>query len=131
MNDCPYSQWFPELDWFFSSARKNLYFGNDLETAQEELCTQCRDLDILRVLHEEIPWRHKDELDKVLADGSKYIRSLGKTGSIEFWSNCPLCRCLFALTPHPSSGTQDVLILPNWSIYRLEGGIAIDTCWFR
>jgi hypothetical protein len=131
MNNCPYSQWFSELDWFFSPARKSLYFGNDLETAQEELCTRCRDLNILRFLHEEIPWSRGGELDKVPADGSKYIRSLGKTGSIEFWSNCSLCRCLFALTPHPSSGTQDVLILPNWSIYRLEGGIAVDTAQKR
>jgi hypothetical protein len=38
-----------------------------------------------------------------------------------------LCRCLFALTPNPSSTTQTVLILPNWTITRLEGVVAVDT----
>src|SRR5205823_14528620 len=32
-----------------------------------------------------------------------------------------VCRCLFALTPHPSSLTQEVLVLPHWTMGRLVG----------
>jgi hypothetical protein len=114
-------------DGSFSPARKNLDFGDATSFSQQELCARCRDLDLLHFLHEEIPWKSPDDIDQIASSESKYIRSLGQTGSIEFWKNCPLCRCLFALTPNPSSTTQTVLILPNWTITRLEGVVAVDT----
>jgi hypothetical protein len=127
VDKCPSAHWLPEFDWFLSPARKGMKSGNGSSRFQQELCKRCRLLDLPRFLHEEIPWKSGPELNEAARDGSEHIRSLGKTGAIEFWSDCPLCRCLFALTPNPSSTMQDVLILPHWSIFRLEGGIWVDT----
>lgn len=130
MTNCFYCQWFPELYWFFSPARKSLHFGNGSETAQEE-CTRCGDLDIVRFWARKFFHRHKNKLYKVLNGGSKYIWSLGKRWSAEFWSNCSLHCCLFALPSHSSSGTQDMLILPYWGIYCLVSGIDVDAAQSR
>ena len=48
-------------------------------------------------------------------------------GGIELWQNCPCCRCLFALTPEPSSLEQEVILFTTWSMFRLEQGVEIDT----
>ena len=96
-------------------------FGNLSEMPEQKLCQRCEDLNILQLLHEELPWKSTSALNKLALDGPAKFRSLGKTGSIEFWNDCPLCLCLFALTPNPSSPTQDVLILPDWTMNRVAG----------
>ena len=102
-------------------------FGDAVSTSQQELCQRCRDLDLLQSLNEEIPWKSTSDLNQAALNENKCIRTLGKTGSIEFWKDCPLCRCLFALTPNPSSSMQDVLILPHWTMNRLAGETDIIT----
>ena len=52
---------------------------------------------------------------------------LGSVGSIALWEDCACCRCLFALTPEPSSLEQEVILIKSWSIFRLEQGVSIDT----
>ena len=128
-NDCPSTNWFWEFGWFFSPARRVMHFERPSSLEQSNFCKRCQGLDVLQMLHEDIPWQTSNDIDQGVLNGSKHIRSLGKTGSIEFWDYCLLCRCLFALTPNPSSSTQDVLIFPHWTMNRLvgENGIRIDT----
>jgi hypothetical protein len=110
-----------EFTWFFSEARRAMEIGNPSEMSEQKLCQRCQDLNILQLLQEELPWKSTSALNKRALKGSEKFRSLGKTGSIEFWNDCPLCLCLFALTPNPSSPTQDVLILPDWTMNRVAG----------
>ena len=98
-------------------------------STQQELCRRCQDLDVLSLLHEDIPWKSADDLNQAAQEGSNLIRSLGMTGSIQFKHNCPLCCCLFAMTPNPISAAQETLIFHDWTINRLSGnnGTDLDT----
>ena len=119
---CPTHGWpRDEFTWFFSEERRAMDFGNFSEMLQQKLCRRCQDLDILQLLHQELPWRSTSALNKLALKGSEKFKCLGKTGSIEFWNDCPLCLCLFALTPNPSFPAQDVLILPDWTMNRVAG----------
>ena len=126
VNDCPLPTWSPELEWFYSSARKSMKFADVSSSTQQELCRRCQDLDVLSFLHEDIPWKSSDALNQAAQKGNNLIRSIGTTGSIQFKYDCPLCCCLFAMTPNPSSPAQEVLILPDWTMNRLIGDDAIE-----
>ena len=104
-------------------------FGDASSTVQQELCKRCQDLDVLGLLHEDMPWESLQHLDQAVRNGSDLVRSIGTTGSIQFEKDCPLCCCLFAMTPHPNSPAQEVLILPHWTMNRLTGenGANMDT----
>ena len=121
VNDCPLPTWSSEDEWFFSSARMAMSSIVVSNSSQQELCGRCQELDVLSFLHEDIPWKSWNDLDQAAENGSNLIRSIGKTGLIQFKDNCPLCWCLFAMTPNPSSPTQEVLILPDWTMHRLTG----------
>ena len=129
VNDCPLPTWSPELEWFTSPARMGMKFADVSSSTQQELCGRCQDLDVLGLLHEHIPWKSEEDLNQAAREGSNLIRSLGMTGSIQFKHNCPLCCCLFALTPNPSSPAQEVLIFPDRTMKRLsgDGEINMDT----
>ena len=94
---------------------------DESSSTQQEFCRRCQDLDVLRLLHEEIPWKSLKDLELAVRKGSDPIRSLGMTGSIQFKHDCPLCWCLFAMTPNPSSPTQEILIFPDWTMNRVVG----------
>jgi hypothetical protein len=127
VDDCASSSWSPEFDWFFSSARMAMDFGNAASTApHQQFCRRCQDLDVLQLLHEDIPWVSLNDLGQAARDGSELIRNIGLTGSIEFRKDCPLCCCLFAMTPNPSSPTQEILLLPHWTMNRLTGEKGAD-----
>ncbi len=126
VNDCPLPTWASALGWFFSPARMGMKWGDVSSSTQQELCRRCQDLDVLRLLHEEIPWKSFREFEQAAREGSELIRSLGMTGSIQFKHDCPLCWCLFAMTPNPSSPTQEVLLLPDWTMNRLVGEVYPD-----
>jgi hypothetical protein len=122
LSNCASRRWpRDEFTWFFSEERRAIDFGNPSELSEQNLCKRCQNLNILQLLQEELPWKSTSELNKIAREGTKKFRSLGKTGSIEFWNNCPLCICLFALTPNPRSSTQDVLIVPDWTMNRVTG----------
>lgn len=105
-------------------------FAPLLGLSEETVCERCRGLDIIRLLHSKLPWKSLQELDAASRDGSELFHSIGQVGSIEFRSDCAVCRCLFALTPHPSSLAQEVIILPHWTMGRLvgenENGMILD-----
>ena len=127
VKDCPQTPWLPELLWTFMPHRKLFNVGGDSETTQARLCERCRVLNIADLLDEDIEWQSRAKLNSAASKGSPHFRTIGKTGSIQYWSNCPLCLCLFSLTPNPSSEDQDVVIFPYWTIFRLEGGVIIST----
>lgn len=53
LGNCPYTGWLYEFGWFFSEPRRQLSFGSS--TASDKLCQRCQDVDILKILHEDIP----------------------------------------------------------------------------
>lgn len=110
--------------WFVSSQRAN-FSTNDTGTSQN-FCKRCRDLDIVGYLEQDIPWT--TSIERRSHDGlDNYVRNIGKVGTVKFRKDCPLCRCLFALTPAPMSDDEEILMCPNWNLTRLEGGVALDT----
>ena len=129
VNECPFSTWPKEHEWFFSLTRRRMRFRDVSSSSQQELCSRCQDLDVIGLLHEEIPWKSSFDLNQAAAKGSNLFRSLGTTGSIQFKHDCPLCCCLFAMTPNPSSPAQEILVFSDWTMNRLsgDGGTDIDT----
>jgi hypothetical protein len=101
--------------------------------SNRSVCTRCRELDLVGVLNAYPPWTTQEQLTQAFRDGHSLIRSLGETGSVEFWEDCSACRCLFALTPNPSSADQEVLLIPDWTVCRISGetGIDLDTALER
>jgi hypothetical protein len=116
---CLFPYWAQDpFGWFFSKERKSMDFHGPYP---QKLCQRCENLNLLQLLSENLPWKSTSELNSLAAKGAGAFRSLGKTGSTEFWDNCSLCRCLFAMTPSPSSPSQDVLIVPDWTMNRVTG----------
>ena len=127
VDDCPLPNWADdEFDWFFSPQRMGMKFSDVSSSSQQELCRRCQDLDVLSLLQEDIPWKSSDDIEEAANNESKLIRSIGKTGSIQFKDNCPLCWCLFAMTPNPESPAQEVLILPDLTMRRLIADVRQD-----
>ena len=121
MQDCSLDVQVWEFRWFFSPARRALIVDSGEGSSQEQICERCHSLDIIGLLTAEMPWNSLAEVDQAMRDGSELIRSVGLTGSIEFRTTCPVCRCLFAMTPNPNSLSQEVLVLPHWTMGRLVG----------
>lgn len=96
-------------------------FGDPAHILEHHLCGRCQDLNILEFLNKDLPWELTSELNARAQKGTNTFQSLGKTGSTEFWNDCALCLCLFALTPNPSSPDQDIFLLTDWSMNRLAG----------
>lgn len=51
---------------------------------------------------------------------SPHHRNLGKTKNVEFHIECPLCVGIFALVPGPYSLDQEVNLIADYTIHRLE-----------
>jgi hypothetical protein len=126
VDDCSSKIWSPEFVWFFSPARMAMDFGNASSTLGQEICERCQNLDVLQLLHEDIPWQSLRDLEEAARQGSRLTRGMGFTGLIKFKKDCALCCCLFAMTPNPSSSTQEVLLLPHWTMNRLTGENGAD-----
>lgn len=104
-------------------------FQSAWSSSDHKLCRRCETLDLLGMLDGFPPWTSQEEQEEAVSRRDGSIRCLGKTGSVEFWNDCEVCRCLFALTPNPRSNEQEVLLLPDWSLYRVTGefGAVLDT----
>lgn len=124
-NDCP-NEWFTEV-WITSQPRKEMYYGYLPELVDEPLCQRCQDLDILKYLHQELPWTSMLHLDDDTVRKSGCLKSIGDVGTIIFRDDCQLCRCLYTMTPEPEKEDESVMLFPSWTMCRLEGGISIDT----
>lgn len=126
VKNCPETQWLPELSWAISPARQLPNFDYDSERNRPGLCERCCALDVPELLDQPVEWTSRQKLNELAQESHRHLLVIGKTGSIQYWTGCSLCRCLFALTPNPSSEDQDVVIFPYWNIMRLEGGVDID-----
>lgn len=104
-------------------------FESAWNSEDHHICDRCRALGLLGILNANPPWRTQSELMKAYQDGHPSIWSLGRTGWIEFWTDCAVCRCLFAMTPNPSTAEQEVILFPDWTMSRLAGedGVPMDT----
>ena len=118
-----------ELLWMFSYERMSMDFESAWRTTDHVICERCRELDLLAILNSRPPWKTQSELTQAFQDGHAMMRNLGTIGSIEFLADCAVCRCLFAMTPNPSSEEQQVLLFPDWNLNRLAGedGTAMDS----
>ncbi len=98
-------------------------FDHGSSASHQQLCERCQDLDVLQFLQRDIPWSSTTELNqaKLSWNDQTCFKSLGRVGSIKFREDCTLCCCLFALTPHPVSSDQEVLMFPFWTMNRLAG----------
>ena len=104
-------------------------FQSAWSITEHKLCARCRRLDLLATLNSSPPWKSQSELVKAFEGGHESIQNLGTAGSVQFWTDCSVCRCLFAMTPNPSSAEQEILLFPDWTMSRLAGedGVAIDS----
>ena len=117
---CTSGTWEPELDWFFSQERRSIDLTRVGAGTIQAPCPRCEDLDLIRLLESRPLWDSQSELTEAfdMARGHDSILRLGRTGSIQFWADCPVCCCLFGITPNPSSKDQEILLLPDWTICR-------------
>ncbi|KAI9699597.1 MAG: hypothetical protein M1820_007096 [Bogoriella megaspora] len=58
---------------------------------------------------------------------SPHYRSLGAVGTVAFHSSCPLCVCLFACSPSPRTLEEEVHVVVDWTIHRLERSVEVDS----
>lgn len=126
---CPSGTWEPELGWIFSPVRRSVEFAVECTSASQVICSRCESLDLIQLLESRPPWTSQSELSEAFEEGSGSIRNLGRTVSIQFWADCSICCCLFAITQNPGSTEQEVLLLPDWTICRVSGelGIKMDS----
>ena len=122
---CTSEVWEPELGWMFSQARRSVDLGNVCTSTDQVNCPRCESLDLIQLLESRPPWNSQSELSEAFEEGNESIRNLGKTGSIQFWADCPVCCSLFAIVHNPSSSEQEVLLLPDWTICRVSGELGI------
>ena len=127
--ECPSQSWQPEHDWMFSKARMQMDFQSAWTNSEHVLCRRCDELDLIGMLDDFPPWKSQEEQEKAISRRSESIRCLGETEIVEFWADCHVCRCLFAMTPNPSSNEQEVLLVPDWTLCRVTGefGVVLDT----
>lgn len=130
VDHCTSKIWASELSWMFSPARRSVSLGTVFSDTSEVICPRCESLNLIELLELHPPWNSQSELSGAFEDDHESIRNLGRTGSIQFWTDCRVCCCLFWITPNPSSPDQEVLLLLDWTINRVAGelgAIRMDT----
>lgn len=128
VDGCPQAEFNDLKDWMFSQQRLSMDFKQAWDDTESTTCDRCAGLDLLDILSARPPWKTQQQLSDAFENGHHVMRNLGKVGSIRFHSECMLCRCLFAMVPNPASPTQEVILLPDWTLNRLAGedGVCID-----
>jgi hypothetical protein len=122
VENCPSEGWAGELQWFFSPARRHIEHDTD-----KAMCSRCESLDLIRFFETRPPWTTQLDFRSDFDQKKDFIRKLGKTGSVQFRADCSICRCLFAITPHPSSLDQEIILVPDWTISRVSGELGAVT----
>jgi hypothetical protein len=113
----------------YSKMRMELDFDSAWTTFEQTLCNKCEELAVLDVPDAFSPWHSQAELENAVSRRGENIRCLGKVADVQSWDDCHLCRCIFAMTPNPSSMEQDILLLPDWTMCRVAGefGVVLNT----
>lgn len=109
--------------WAFSDKRISTL--NELRPA--ELSELCQELDILSMFEGDLKWKTPHSLRISTLRGNQHYRSLGAVGKVVFQKDCPLCVCIFACAPNPRSWRDEVHIVAEWSIHRLERLVHVDS----
>ena len=127
--DCILREFDSERDWMYSENRQKMDFGSAWTTSEQTLCWRCDELGILDIRDASPPWNSQAELESAVSQRDEAIRCLGKVADVQFWADCHLCHCFFALAPNASSLEQDVLLVPDWTLCRVAGefGVVFDT----
>lgn len=121
---CSTNQHVEDPDRFFSSARRQL----DLAIRdKQKLCPRCESLDLTNFFDARPPWNTQLELTDKFDEKGDAVRDLGFVATVEFQSGCPVCCCLFAISPQPSSLDQKIFLVPDWSVSRLSGELGVVT----
>ncbi|KIN02953.1 hypothetical protein OIDMADRAFT_27430 [Oidiodendron maius Zn] len=124
---CPADGWVGELDWFFSPARRHINLGTVWDHTDQTMCSRCESLDLIRFFETRPPWKTQLDFRPNFEEKAGFIRKLGRMGSVQFRADCPVCCCIFAITPHPSSADQEIFLVPDWTISRLSGELGAVT----
>jgi hypothetical protein len=126
---CPSAAWDPELSWMFLQARRSIDLWSGSASLDQNICRRCESLKLGQLLEQRPPWTSQFELTEAFEEGNQSIRSQGNSGTIEFWADCPVCCCLFAMMPKPGLIDQEVILLPDWTICCVSGelGIKMDS----
>jgi hypothetical protein len=124
---CPSDSWEAEIGWFFSPSRMTIDLGSTWSDSDQFICSRCESLDLVRFFETRPPWNAQSDFTENFDEQKDFTRSLGKTGSVQFWTNCALCCCFIAITPHPSSVEQEIFLVPDWTISRVSGELGAVT----
>lgn len=124
---CPVDGWAAEYGWFFSPSRMAIDVGTAWSNTDQVICSRCESLDLVRFFETRPPWNAQADFTDDFDKQKDFIRSLGKAGSVQFWADCSVCCCLFAITPHPSSVGQEIFLVPDWTISRVSGELGAVT----
>ena len=128
VEDCPrpWPATFSDQKWAYSPERIKMLIKQTSAKQSNTVCTRCRDLDVLTMFDGDIPWRSGNVLRISEITKSQHYRNLGQVSSLILSRDCPLCVCLFALTPSPTSTLEEVHIVADLSIHRLERVVKVD-----
>ena len=119
---CPAAEW---AYWSSSEARSRFCQSID---ADATLCSRCNSLDLATVLKALPPWTSQAEFTSDFEDvKGDSIKALGMVGTVKFFLGCPICCCLFAITPTPEDVDQNIFLVPDWTISRVSGELGAVT----
>jgi hypothetical protein len=106
-----------EMSWFMPAGRKFFDIGKGADGTQSDLCKRCRDLDILRMLKEDIPWGSRAQLNEDQSDDGSSLsgRNIDPNGidvdMVQKWLSS--CKTLHPLTcsPYWTEELQDIRLI--------------------
>ena len=128
VQDClqPWSRDVSDHTWAFSPERSKLLTEQIPVNPSDTLCGRCRELDIPTMFEGKISWTSPDVIQISAVTKTQHYRNLGQVATVIFRRDCPLCICLFALAPCPTSTSEKVHVIADWAIHRLERLVKIS-----
>ncbi|KAH8676575.1 heterokaryon incompatibility protein-domain-containing protein [Tricladium varicosporioides] len=87
----------------------------------ETLCKRCERLDVTSLLQTTGSENGFKNFKNGGSDARRDIRSLGSVAEVAFFDDCPVCRCLFIISPTPEQSSQEVLLFASLTLYRVKG----------
>lgn len=115
---------FKDQKWTYSNDRQK--FLAELPTPQTE-CARCERLNLPSLFEGQLEWTSARDLQISSIRDSPHYRSLGQVGKAMFRDNCSVCVALFACTPSPESLTDEIHIVSDWMVHRMERLIKTDS----
>lgn len=116
-DDCLSEAWIAQLE----DMRPNFVSKAAKDFTVDTICARCQSLNLIEALENVPPWKSQSDLNETFEEGHETFIDIGRIGSIELWSDCSLCRCLWAIAPFPDSVDQKMLLIPDWTLNRVAG----------